>query len=59
MQPFCINLVFSNLFSWQALQTFATKELNAYAAAGAVAEEVLGSIRTVTAYGGQQKEAKR
>ena len=32
-----------------------SKELKAYAKAGAVAEEVLGSIRTVTVFGGQKK----
>jgi len=30
-----------------------------YASAGAVAEEVLSSIRTVVAFGGEYKEAKR
>ena len=35
------------------------KELDAYAKAGAVAEEVLGSIRTVVAFGGQKKEVER
>ena len=35
------------------------KELKAYAKAGAVAEEVLGAIRTVYAFNGQQKESKR
>ena len=35
------------------------KELKAYAKAGAVAEEVLGAIRTVYAFNGQQKECKR
>ena len=30
-----------------------------YAHAGAVAEEVLGSIRTVVAFGGEQKEYNR
>ncbi|XP_060595692.1 ATP-dependent translocase ABCB1-like [Ruditapes philippinarum] len=34
-------------------------ELKAYARAGAVAEEVLGAIRTVVAFGGQEKECKR
>lgn len=33
--------------------------LGAYGQAGAVASEVLGLIRTVTAFGGQQDEAKR
>ena len=37
----------------------STKEQSAYAKAGAVAEEVLGAIRTVTAFGGQKKECAR
>ena len=37
----------------------ATKELAAYAKAGAVAEEVLSSIRTVVAFNGQDKECIR
>lgn len=35
------------------------KELKAYSRAGAVAEEVLGSIRTVIAFGGEKKELVR
>ncbi|TKS67246.1 Multidrug resistance protein 1 [Collichthys lucidus] len=35
------------------------RELKAYAKAGAVADEVLSSIRTVAAFGGQEKEAER
>ncbi|KAH3689239.1 hypothetical protein DPMN_191104 [Dreissena polymorpha] len=34
-------------------------ELKAYAKAGAIAEEVLGAIRTVLAFGGEEKECKR
>ncbi|XP_038572718.1 bile salt export pump isoform X2 [Micropterus salmoides] len=34
-------------------------ELQAYAKAGAVADEVLSSIRTVAAFGGEKKEVKR
>lgn len=34
-------------------------ELKAYAKAGAIAEEVLGAIRTVVAFGGQEKECER
>ncbi|KAJ8314248.1 LOW QUALITY PROTEIN: hypothetical protein KUTeg_008809 [Tegillarca granosa] len=41
------------------ISAFAAKELSAYAKAGAVAEEVLGAIRTVVAFGGQEKECKR
>ncbi len=36
-----------------------TSALNAYAKAGAVADEVLSSIRTVVAFGGEQKEIAR
>lgn len=36
-----------------------SKELKAYAKAGAVAEEVFSAIRTVVAFGGQKKEALR
>nr|APK18402.1 truncated ABC family B protein ABCB1 [Chrysomela tremula] len=35
------------------------KELDAYGTAGAIAEEVLSSIRTVIAFGGQHKEIER
>ena len=34
-------------------------ELKAYAKAGAVAEESISCIRTVTAFGGQEKEYSR
>lgn len=34
-------------------------ELQAYAKAGAVADEVLSSIRTVAAFGGEIKEVQR
>lgn len=34
-------------------------ELQAYAKAGAVADEVLSSIRTVAAFGGEKKEVER
>uniref|UniRef100_V9K7H3 Multidrug resistance protein 1-like protein n=1 Tax=Callorhinchus milii TaxID=7868 RepID=V9K7H3_CALMI len=41
------------------LSSFTNQEQTAYAKAGAVAEEVLGSIRTVVAFGGQKKEIER
>nr|AAA37005.1 p-glycoprotein [Cricetulus sp.] len=41
------------------LSSFTDKELQAYAKAGAVAEEVLAAIRTVIAFGGQKKELER
>lgn len=34
-------------------------ELKSYSTAGSVAEEVLGSIRTVVAFGGEEKELQR
>ncbi len=43
----------------QLLSLFFSKEQVQYAHAGAVAEEVLGSIRTVVAFGGEQKEYNR
>ena len=41
------------------MSSMTKKELEAYSKAGAVAEEVLGSIRTVVAFGGQNKEVQR
>nr|QIZ12948.1 multidrug resistance protein 1-like isoform 1 [Perinereis aibuhitensis] len=38
---------------------FTSKELKAYARAGAVAEQALSSIRTVMAFGGEKKECLR
>lgn len=38
---------------------FSKNELEAYGKAGAIAEEVLSSIRTVMAFSGQEKEIKR
>ncbi|XP_058878458.1 ATP-dependent translocase ABCB1-like isoform X2 [Acipenser ruthenus] len=46
------------LFS-KILTSFTGKEQATYAKAGAVAEEVLSSIRTVVAFGGQKKETER
>uniref|UniRef100_A0A8C3KQV7 ATP binding cassette subfamily B member 1 n=1 Tax=Calidris pygmaea TaxID=425635 RepID=A0A8C3KQV7_9CHAR len=43
----------------KVLSAFTDKEQAAYAKAGAVAEEVLGAVRTVIAFGGQEKEIKR
>lgn len=39
--------------------SLTSKELDAYSKAGAVAEEALSSIRTVTAFGAQEKEIQR
>lgn len=38
---------------------FSQKELESYGAAGAIAEEVFSSIRTVVAFDGQDKEMER
>ncbi|KPJ05317.1 Multidrug resistance protein-like 49 [Papilio xuthus] len=39
--------------------SLTTQELKAYSIAGVVAEEVLSSIRTVVAFGGEEKEIER
>ncbi|XP_078094662.1 ATP-dependent translocase ABCB1-like isoform X2 [Mustelus asterias] len=45
---------------WSKLTvSFTNLEMTAYAKAGAVAEEVLGAVRTVVAFGGQKKEIER
>ncbi|XP_064410826.1 ATP-binding cassette, sub-family B (MDR/TAP), member 4 [Latimeria chalumnae] len=43
----------------KVLTSFSSKEQNVYAKAGSVAEEVLSAIRTVVAFGGQEKEIQR
>lgn len=43
----------------QVMTAMTTKGLNSYAKAGSVAEEVLSSIRTVVAFGGEKKEIER
>jgi len=40
-------------------QTISKAESDAYAKAGAVAEEALSSVRTVAAFNGQNKECER
>lgn len=47
------------LIPLQLIAAFASQEQKQYASAGAVAEEVLTSIRTVVAFGGEKKEAQR
>lgn len=41
------------------LSSATTQELNAYAKAGSIAEEVISAIRTVAAFGGEKKEIER
>ena len=49
-----------NLHSAMSITTkFTKQELDAYATAGAIAEEVINSIKTVTAFAGQQEEIAR
>jgi len=43
----------------QVTSVFAVKEQKEYASAAAVAEEVLSSIRTVAAFGGECREIQR
>ena len=50
--------VFS-LSHWQLVTKLTAKEQAQYAGAGAIAEEVIGSFRTVMAFGGQEKEVER
>uniref|UniRef100_H2YJX0 Bile salt export pump n=1 Tax=Ciona savignyi TaxID=51511 RepID=H2YJX0_CIOSA len=52
-------LVASAGILFKVTSLFTKKELDAYAKAGAVAEEVLSSIRTVVAFDGQAKESER
>lgn len=46
-------------FGLQSVSKFTDHELRAYAKAGAVADEVISSIPTVAAYGGEKKEVER
>lgn len=41
------------------MSKFTEHELKAYAKAGAVADEVISSIRTVAAFGGEKREVER
>uniref|UniRef100_A0A8C7DKM6 ATP-binding cassette, sub-family B (MDR/TAP), member 4 n=1 Tax=Oncorhynchus kisutch TaxID=8019 RepID=A0A8C7DKM6_ONCKI len=52
-------LGFSAFIFSKVLTSFTSLEQSAYAKAGAVAEEVISSVRTVFAFGGQQKEITR
>uniref|UniRef100_A0A8D2Q947 Uncharacterized protein n=1 Tax=Varanus komodoensis TaxID=61221 RepID=A0A8D2Q947_VARKO len=52
-------LLVASGFVWSYVSLLTTKELLAYAKAGAVAEEVLSAIRTVVAFNGQAKAMSR
>ena len=42
----------------KVISKYSKLELDAYADAGAIAEEVLGSIKTVISFNGQKEELK-
>ncbi len=46
-------------FTNQVQSSLTEKELKSYSKAGTVAEEVLGGIRTVAAFSGEEKEMER
>ncbi|XP_027272219.1 ATP-binding cassette sub-family B member 5 isoform X3 [Cricetulus griseus] len=52
-------IIASSAVCSRMVMSLTSKELDAYSKAGAVAEEVLSSIRTVTAFGAQEKEIQR
>lgn len=56
MAPILLGAFFTLAF---ALRKYAAKEVAAYEKAGSVASEVISSIRTVFAFGCQEKEALR
>ncbi|XP_967244.3 ATP-dependent translocase ABCB1 isoform X2 [Tribolium castaneum] len=53
-----VSFAVAFLISWLSTK-FSKQELEAYANAGAIAEEVLSSVRTVVAFDGQGKEFER
>ncbi|XP_061185823.1 ATP-dependent translocase ABCB1-like [Saccostrea echinata] len=59
MLAFSPLIVIAALIEDKLITAASSKSLNAYAKAGAVADEVLGAIRTVIAFGGQDKECDR
>lgn len=54
------SIMFTYIYIFNQVQSsITTKELKAYSIAGVIAEEVLSSIRTVAAFGGEEKEIER
>ncbi|KAG9292637.1 hypothetical protein G9A89_007009 [Geosiphon pyriformis] len=49
----------AGIFMAKSLSSYATKGQDAYAEAGTVVEQVFSSIKTIAAFGGQQREADR
>ncbi|TNN64431.1 Bile salt export pump [Liparis tanakae] len=54
-----IERISTFVFGFMAVARLTGRELMSYAKAGAVADEVLSSIRTVAAFGGEDKETER
>ncbi|XP_068902279.1 ATP-dependent translocase ABCB1-like [Tenebrio molitor] len=53
-----VSFTVTMIVSWLSTK-FSRQEMEAYGAAGSIAEEVLSSIRTVVAFDGQEKEITR
>ncbi|KAF5272756.1 hypothetical protein FQA39_LY07783 [Lamprigera yunnana] len=58
MVSFPISIILMGFISWISTK-LAKQEMGAYGEAGAIAEETLSAVRTVVAFGGQQKEQER
>ena len=54
-----LSFAMFSLSHWQLVTKLTAQEQAQYAGAGAIAEEVIGSIRTIMAFGGQEKEVER
>jgi ATP-binding cassette subfamily B (MDR/TAP) protein 1 len=54
-----VVIEFNNLILLQVQSSLTAQELESYGDAGAVVEEVLSSLRTVVAFGGENKEVTR
>jgi ATP-binding cassette subfamily B (MDR/TAP) protein 1 len=53
------NTYYYERYYFQLSTKFSKQEMEAYGAAGSIAEEVLSSVRTVVAFDGQEKEITR
>jgi hypothetical protein len=49
----------NNIINLQVQSSLTAQELESYGDAGAVVEEVLSSVQTVVAFGGEDKEVAR
>ena len=52
-------LMITGILIGKVMASYTSQEQAAYASAGAVAEEVISSIRTVSAFGGEHAEVER